>query len=262
MKNQKGSAVVWVLILIVILIIIGGIYFYSRNSSVQTTTVSASQPTTGTQVPTVSINLNPANQNQVSTTTSTNISVPGMTDYTDSNLGFMFWHPSGWQIINNALGITIQNGTVIKTFSVNGAGTQISIEEVTSPTMTVTDTGGAGPIGPITYFFDPSLHEWMKGAFQSQMTGNIVASSTADISVNTMGGLHMFNGTSRFSTVIIPLSAENFLVINEDYGGGTSVIPFAKTVTALDPSVATPVSAVEQIKTIQAEATAYGISGQ
>jgi len=63
----------------------------------------------------------------------------------------------------------------------------------------------------------------------------------------------MFGGTSRFDTSIIPLSAENFVIVDD--GGGANATPLAKTVVALDPSVATPDSAAVQTQTIQAEKT-------
>jgi hypothetical protein len=66
-------------------------------------------------------------------------------------------------------------------------------------------------------------------------------------------------GAKRFGTdTIIPLSASHFLVIStDDVGGYTNQKYLVNTIVATDPSVATPVSQAEQIKTIQAEKTAY-----
>jgi len=58
MKNQKGSAAVWVLIIVVVLVVAGGIYFYSKNSSapvstVKTTTVTST--TSNTEAPGITV---------------------------------------------------------------------------------------------------------------------------------------------------------------------------------------------------------------
>ena len=79
----------------------------------------------------------------------------------------------------------------------------------------------------------------------------------ADVSNNTMGGVHMFAGTSRYYSTIMPLSAHNFVVAISP--NGTRIDPLIKTIIATDPSVATPVSKTEQIATIQAEVSAYGV---
>jgi len=42
MKNQKGSASVWILIIIVILVVVGGIYFYFNNTSTNISPTPAS----------------------------------------------------------------------------------------------------------------------------------------------------------------------------------------------------------------------------
>ena len=80
----------------------------------------------------------------------------------------------------------------------------------------------------------------------------------ADISLNTMGGLHMFHGGTRFGSTVIPLSARNFLYIySSSQGEYNPEQPLANTILATDISVATPMSAAEQIKIIQAEKDAY-----
>jgi hypothetical protein len=51
------------------------------------------------------------------------------------------------------------------------------------------------------------------------------------------------------------LSADNFLDISDN--GGENATYLQKTVIAIDPSVATPVSKDQQLQTIKAEAQAY-----
>lgn len=82
----------------------------------------------------------------------------------------------------------------------------------------------------------------------------------ADVSLNTMGGLHIFSTEQKGNASIIPLSAKHFLQVGEYSGqnpGSGIHLPLVKTIVAIDPSVATPVSAAEQVQLIQAERRAY-----
>ena len=87
----------------------------------------------------------------------------------------------------------------------------------------------------------------------------------ANVSTNTMGGLHMLNGNVRFGlSTVIPLSARHFLIVGAapgGFGGGEHNIQdyLAATIVATDPAVATPVSTTQQTIIIQAEATKYGM---
>jgi hypothetical protein len=87
------------------------------------------------------------------------------------------------------------------------------------------------------------------------------SSTPADISNNTMGGLHMLAGSHRFGgNTIIPLSAKNFLIVTTDgelSTGSSDPKALAKTVVATDPSVGTPVSTSQQEAIIKAEQAAY-----
>jgi hypothetical protein len=193
----------------------------------------------------------------VSSTTQA-VSVPGMTKYTDSDFGFSFWYPSGWTIKNeisipwSAFGGELKDELTIR----DSSGTPvIHVDKVYSENRSITDTGGAGPFGPVRYYFDTNLHAWMKECPEGCPDGSPSGPKAADISQNTMGGLHLFDGTSRFDTSIVPLSAHNFVVTSD--GGGANASFLAKTIVATDPSVATPISALYQKSTIQAEKDAY-----
>ncbi len=183
------------------------------------------------------------------------VSVAGMRQYTDTKFGFSFWYPDNWTVtvpVNPPFGAQLQGGTVVATLGLQPAGQaypSIILKEFHSDTTSITDTGGAGPIGPITYYFDKASHLWMTTSAIADGVTDIT--KPADISNNSMGGLHLFGGTSRFDTNIIPLSAQNFVVMSD--GGASNATVAAKTVVALDPAVATPVSVAEQIKTIEAE---------
>ena len=83
--------------------------------------------------------------------------------------------------------------------------------------------------------------------------------TAADVSNNTMGGLHIFPGALRFgANSIVPLSASHFLIIStNDSAGNIRQNNLVDTIVATDSSVATPWSAALQTQTIQAEKTAY-----
>jgi hypothetical protein len=212
------------------------------------------------------------------------ISVPGMSKYTDADFGFSFWYPSSWKVTSVPYpGQLDRSGNLRKGFiNVTGDGVEIAIGKVYSEQRTFYVLGGpCGYCASVTYFFDPALHTWMKsypdgvgGApdmAQAQFELTKIA-KPADISNNTMGGLHIFSTEQKENAAIIPLSARNFVHI---YGttytqqcasgcatdGGTDVkgnaLLLAKTIVATDPSVATPMSAAEQIATIKAEQAAY-----
>lgn len=270
MKNhQKGFAIPLLITIIAVLLIGGGIYFYKSNKSNSPVDTSANTPQSNQTWQTDTQNTTSTNQPAVnnstgsSNTSSAKIEVAGMKQYTDSDFGFSFWYPAKWQVTSDTTNLSatnLQGGNLVKRLSVkNEAGDYISIQEFHSPNLTITDSGGAGPFGPITYYFNPFLHSWMVIPSDEAGTGIKPAAKVITTFTNTMGGLHMLGGTSRFDTVIIPLSADNFVVVSD--GGGVNSRYLSNTVVALDPSVATPVSKDQQIKVIHAEGLLYGITG-
>ena len=201
------------------------------------------------------------------------ISVPGMSTYIDSDFGFSFWYPSGWTVTavpaSSHQTYAYPGGTVTNQLTVRSnvnPNDVIVIEEFTSPTRTITIPGGdggcPGGICPLTvrYYFDADAHTWMQQYPDgSGANPHYIAPGTtqaADVSVNNMGGLHMFYTGSGTAT-IVPLSARNFLVVTAHGVVGVPQDPLVKTILATDPAVATPVSAAEQVNMIQAEKDAY-----
>ncbi len=211
-------------------------------------------------------------------------SVAGMTKYTDTDFGFSFWYPSAWTIQQTTVdaypGIT--EGTVLKQLRITGNNQELSIQEFHSPTLSIAVNGGAcGSCGPVTYFFNKNTHQWMK-KYPMGMSGAPQATREqidqsklpipADVSKNTMGGLHQFSTEQRESATIIPLSAANFLYIKDiaytkacnancSSPGMEPKLPFlSNTIVATDPSVATPDTTAQQIIKVQAEAQAYGVT--
>jgi hypothetical protein len=209
------------------------------------------------------------------------VSVPGMSEYTDSNFGFSFWYPSGWtvqpQAVSNANAYSYySSGTIQKELLVSNPDTSLKhqnilVEEYNSPqggvTIPVQQVSCAcGPTDATTYYFEATDHAWFVVDYDSNSDSNLtMATDYADVSQNTMGGLHMLHyywgGTLTSGVpVVIPLSAQNFVIVDgtgDDWAGPPNPILLANTITATDPSVATPVSAAQQVQVIQAEQQAY-----
>jgi hypothetical protein len=199
----------------------------------------------------------------------TSIAVSGMRQYIDPGFGFSFWYPSKWQVTS----VSVQNqnkypgGTITKQLNVTNGQKLITVEEFISPTFSITDSTGVGacPVCYTTnYYFDASTHTWMVKSPNGTGPGGTGIgypyAVPANVSFNTMGGLHMLAGSQRFgANTIIPLSASNFVIVTVDGGLATGSDPkaLANTVVATDPSVATPWSTALQIQTIQKEANAY-----
>jgi hypothetical protein len=202
-------------------------------------------------------------------TSATEISVPGLEKYTDSDFGFSFWYPSGWKNTNIPIAekdsfvdhrVEIVNGeTVVKELLLSDgkdSSNDIRIFEVNSPDRSFYAAGN-GKWPGTKFYFNPTTHTWMSlGTNVPSETGG----TAADVSINSMGGLHLFELPT---TIVVPLSAQYFVVVETDQLGQPNrdhMISLAKTIVASDPSVATLVSAAQQQATIQAEAAAYGVS--
>ena len=271
MKNQyKGFIVPLLLGIIALLVIGGGMYVYESkkteapivpvDTDVQTT--NQVQQTT-TQNPPVTTQQNtqpPAGNPTVGN--NNKIAVAGMKQYTDSNFGFSFWYPSSWTVQNGSIQDTYIGGAVQKTLVVAPSGSNvprgdaITINEFYSPTREITiakdlcSPMSGSSVAQHRFYFDTNLHTWMVDvpAYMGQSerdgsTYNVPASTkAADVSQNTMGGLHMLG--AGCSGYVIPLSAQNFLVYTYySRNVGSSYGNIAKTILATDSSVATPSAA-------------------
>lgn len=220
----------------------------------------------------------PTNPSAGSNSVSNKITVSGMQQYTDSNFGFSFWYPNTWTVQNATIKNNYAGGTIQKTLTItppNGTtGDAVTIDEFSSPTREITiakdlcSPMSGSSVPTHRYYFDVSTHTWMvevpaytgqSGKDGSQYS--VPASTkTADVSSNTMGGLHMLGAGCSGS--VIPLSAKNFVVFSfYSRNVGPYYINIAKTITATDPSVATPVSINEQIQTITNAGVLLGAIG-
>ena len=220
--------------------------FTHTYTNVGTYTVTASRHLPSITLGTATINVNGSNQSS--------ISVPGMSKYTDSDFGFSFWYPSGWSVSEDH---SRAYPNAKKTLLISAPNQQIRIDEMYSDDRSVSIGSCAKSGVDETYYFDSSLHAWI---YSSKICGGsgygTATTIAADVSHNTMGGLHTFTGLGTFGqNIAVPLSARNFVV--SEPTGGTEPLPLMKTIIATDPSVATPVSEAEQTATIQAEKNAY-----
>jgi len=205
------------------------------------------------------------------------VSVPGMSKYTDADFGFSFWYPNEWKVIQvpQPILVPMKDAMLQKVLKISGDyggvpdGYVIEISEYYSPGRRITSAGYECPAGSgcpaQSIYFDKTGHKWMiqypngnnpnSAVYESNLPPGAIVS--ADVSHNTMGGLHLLGrALDRGFSTIIPLSAQNFLVVS-DLGAQIDRTGLANTIVATDQSAGTPVSADEQIKTIQAEKDAY-----
>ncbi len=253
MKNSQK--VIFLLLIIITGLAVGwGMYIYNQNKP-PVIKLEDNVPFN----PDRPVSTNPAVKNS---SNQSNISVAGMTKYTDQAFGFSFYYPSEWEV--TSVPVTNINkytdGAVKKELDLTFKDRlQVSLEEVVAPSLAVGDsTGvdGACPVCyPVHYYFDTKEHVWMSG-FPVSGAHKAIISFT-----NTMGGLHMFPGSQRFgANTIIPLSAQNFVMVTVNGSiATTSNDPqaLAKTIVATNPAVATPASASVQQKAVAHVLEAY-----
>jgi hypothetical protein len=179
----------------------------------------------------------------------------GMAEYTDPTYGFTFWYPSALAVTASTTkdSASFPGGTEVERLQIGTAGaTYVAV--VTSVQSTITDepNGHAAPINQTKYFYDISSAKWMVSYPEGSMTGGSGATTTADVSKSTIGGLPILPSGARFDTSIIPLSTTEFLVIG-DGGGSSFTARLAQTVASVGASV--DPSALSAA--LQAESTAY-----
>jgi hypothetical protein len=206
-----------------------------------------------------------------STSQTSSVSFPGMSEYTDSEFGFSFWYPSGW--IVTQLPVTNDsdsngpdsNEILVKTLEISGPAQQnVYIDEAHYP---------PGPWiafdGECTskYFFDTNKKRWavtLSGCDEPTSTSYDLPQYGDSTNPYTMGGLPELFSQEGLSgiTFTVPLSGTNVtnaVDISADDPG--EIIPLMNTIVATNPSIATPVSATEQSHIIRTEAFSYGVVG-
>jgi hypothetical protein len=224
--------------LVVLVLIVGGAYYLFIKKL----------PTMSSVVPETASSSSPGSS-------STETSIPGMSEYTDSTYGFTFWYPSALQITQTSLNDSTDfpGGVEVQSLQVGSQGGTV-IHVVNSATDTITDepSNHASPIAQTEYFYDRLTNTWMEAFPQGNSNGGSDATTTANISQTTISGLFMLPSGLRFDATIIPLSTTRFLVIN-DGGGSSFTSELAKTVAEVGSSI----NPSEQVTAVQAEMTAY-----
>ena len=189
--------------------------------------------------------------NTASTTSSV---VYGMNQYTDAH-GFSFWYPNALTINSSSTqdSTSFPGGAVVETLHIGSAG-GVSIFVVDSPSSSITDEANnhASPIAQTKYFYDFVAKQWMVAYPEGTNNGGTSATTTANISKTTVGGLIMLPSGRRFDTTIIPLSTTRFIVVS-DGGGSSFTSQLAQTVT----QVSTHIENSQWDSVLQAEATAF-----
>ncbi len=271
-RAQQGFIVPILLAVIIALLIATGYLLYA-NKKVSLPADTNTNTNNATTSPDTSLETSSSTSEQTAANT-TVLGVAGMKQYTDTNFGFSFWYPATWRIKEGPTAADMsrvyEGGTFSKTITVTPQssdggvfGDGISIIEFTSSGKSITDNSNCGPAEgcpvSVRYYFDSTSHAWMK---YSALYGGGSRTDVADISNNSMGGLHIFHGNARFGdNVIVPLSAKNFLVVQNTSTGTNRIEHLANTIVALNPAVATPVNIGEQNKQITIEGVLYGALG-
>lgn len=195
----------------------------------------------------------------VSTTATTTPQTYGMVEYTDEAYGFTFWYPSDQQVTATTTNdsTSFPGGMALERLNVGTPGSiYMSVVQSASSTITDEPSGHAAPINQTKYFYDLSSAQWMVAYPEGSMTGTGGATTTADTSKTTIGGLPMLPSGARFDTTVIPLSTTEFLVIG-DGGASSFTYQLAATVAASGAAVdPTTLSAA-----LQAESSAYSQMG-
>jgi len=179
----------------------------------------------------------------------------GMRQHTDTKYGFSFWYPNALHITvsNSRDGKSFPGGVVVETLQVGSPG-GVSIHIVNSPKSMITDepNGHASPIAQTKYFYDASSRKWMVAYPEGTHDGEGGATTAADVSKKTMGGLPMLPSDARFDTTIIPLSTTRFIVV-QDGGGSAFTNELAQSVAPAGVNV----DASARAAVLQAEAARY-----
>ena len=192
------------------------------------------------------------------------ISVPGMSKYTDSDFGFSFWYPSGWTVSHVKIMVYASGDTGDNPFK--NSSSAYAISKVVDG-LKISDGKQASYLGYIIsqngldsiysgvridhIYFDPEKKQWKDDITEQNPTGY----TNRELNVSDLIADHTMGGLPYFFDEEVPLNSSKFLIANDNEGPKLKAL--MKTIIATDPSVATPVSADEQIKTIQAEKEAY-----
>lgn len=177
--------------------------------------------------------------NTVATTTPT--IVAGMTKYTNDKYGFTFWHPANLNLepYSNEQEGLFPGGIVLESYTLDRINGPI-IHVVQSTSGSITDLSPdpdlrGSPANATKYFYNSSTKRWMVAYPEDTRHDSRYATSSADVSNNTIGELPILPSGIRYDASIIPLSPTLFLVISDS--GMATAPALAKTVYLNDANI-------------------------
>ncbi len=206
-----ATSLIILIVAVVVAAIVGGAYLTQ-----QTSTVSVQEAATTTPVVVTT-----------KTTTTTKpaapVAVSGMSKYTDTDLGVLFYAPANLMLqadTRQAGCLNLINPSDKGAGYPSNPGTWITICKKTASTYTETGYWG----NKIYYAYDTGLNRWMYaeiGPGADDLGGESVATTTANITATTLTGEPIFVGTGAhsFSDRIVPLDSKTFLTVNEGIWG-------------------------------------------
>ena len=181
--------------------------------------------------------------------------VPGMTRYEDAELGFSFWYPSTWTVIQQPVNNCstrprptscpgdpgrLQEGNIVKQLMVSNGQRGIVLQQFRSSSHSIVELGvGASPLGEdVRYSFDPTARFWMRTVLRSTaLEVPLPISSHADVPERTMGGLPILTGAARHGAdSIVPLNPNDFVIVESIDPGNPDQRYLARTIMTADPS--------------------------
>jgi hypothetical protein len=207
--------------------------------------------------------------------------VPGMSRFTDTEFGFSFWYPAAWKVVDEPVTDPTRNGwfpdaKIVKELQIRDPAapdddrqpTGVMLQELLAPGG-LTELGRSKSPSPVgvddRHFFDSGTRQWKYATLSESPDGSPPATSLAEISRRTVGGLPIFGGAVRGGAeVIVPLDASHFLAISTlgDPGNYDIHTYLAATVVATGPSAGQRASEQVQAETVRQEGVKLGVIGQ
>jgi len=211
----------------------------------------------------------------------TKTTVRGMSRFTDAGFGFSFSYPAAWKVLAEPVADPTRNGwfpdaKIVKQLEIRNPAASddedqlpgVMIQELLAP-RGLTELGRSKSASPVgvdqKIFFDSGTRRWMFETLTESPDGTPPATSPAEITRRTIGGLPIFWGaTWGGAEVIVPLDGFHFLAISSlvDPGNYDSHTYLAATVVATDPGAGQRASKQAQAEAIRRESVKLGVVGE
>ena len=157
----------------------------------------------------------------------TKTAVLGMNRFTDAGFGFSFCYPAAWRVLGEPVADPTRNGwfpdaKIVKELEIRNPAASdnedqlpgVMIQELLAP-RGLTELGRSKSASPVgvdrKIFFDSGTRRWMFETLTESPDGTPPATSPAEITRRTIGGLPIFWGATRGGAeVIVPLDGSTF----------------------------------------------------